>query len=46
MKKLYSTPNMNVVAIYSQDIITGSILFEEEHAQSIDNFMQDKSAWN
>ena len=45
MKKQYENPNIIITAIFSQDIITDSLEQYDSEA-GIDNYEQDKAAWN
>ena len=45
MKKLYNTPNVEMVLMIAQDVITTSII-TERYEEKIDQYRADKAAWN
>lgn len=46
MKKLYNTPNAEMILNFEQDVIRTSLIIEEKHDSKIDGYAQDKAAWN
>lgn len=46
MKKLYNTPNAEMILNFEQDVIRTSLIIEEKHDALVDAFAQDKAAWN
>lgn len=47
MKKMYSTPNLEMISILAQDVLTTSgVPSIEEYNESVDRYVQDKISWN
>lgn len=47
MKKMYSTPNLEMISILTQDVLTTSAIPSiEQYNESVDQYVKDKISWN